>query len=379
MSDRLDAQITFLIEADRLKSVTRANNLIDQSRAENSAEHSWHAALAALIWLDDHDPALVTRAIRKLILHDLVEIDAGDHPIHLDHDQAAVERAEAKAAERLFSLLPEDLGAEFQGLWTRFEAHSLPQAKAVDYALPVMMVSHAETPWQDHHQIAVENVQTGRARLVADVLPPLDQTLRHHLGLPHVPDPIWAARCDFLAEADRLKSVTRATTLCDASRMENSGEHSWHLALFAMVLADHAPDGVDIDRVIRMLLLHDLVEIDAGDVPIYSQNSAPKDAIEEAELAAARRLFGLLPASQGAGLLALWQEFEAAQSPDAIFAKALDRFQPPIQNIASNGAGWRAYNPSFDMVQARVGTPIQKGAPALWAWVAPRIKSVLNS
>ncbi len=118
---RLDAQMAFLNEADRLKSVTRANNLLDQSRPENSAEHSWHAALAAMIWLVDEDAALQTRAIRKLILHDLVEIDAGDHPIHLSHDDAAVAADEARAAARLFGLLPPDLATDFHGLWTRFD------------------------------------------------------------------------------------------------------------------------------------------------------------------------------------------------------------------------------------------------------------------
>lgn len=379
MSARIQAQISFLIEADKLKSVTRASNLLDQSRAENTAEHSWHAALAAMIWLDDHPAEVVDRAIRKLILHDLVEIDAGDHPIHLDHDRSQVEQAENAAADRLFGLLPDDLNTEFSGLWSRFDAHALPLAKAVDYALPVLMVSAAPSPWPDHHRIALDNLTSGRALLVQREIPALHATLAHQIGLGAQPSPIWQARNAFLAEADRLKSINRATTLCDASRFENSGEHSWHLALYAMVLADHAPQGVQINRVIRMLLLHDLVEIDAGDVPIYASNAQIQAETEVAEIRAAERLFALLPEPQGAPLLKLWKEFEAASTPDAIFAKSLDRFQPPIQNIASNGAGWRAYNPSFDMVQARVGAPIQRGAPALWDWVAPQIQKVLGA
>lgn len=181
------------------------------------------------------------------------------------------------------------------------------------------------------------------------------------------------AQMAFLTEACRLKSVTRATTLCDASRPENSAEHSWHLALYALVLGEHAPGDVDIARVIKMLLLHDLVEIDAGDNPIYGQIDHAAVAASEQE--AADRIFGLLPADQATDLRALWDEFEAAQTPDAQFAKALDRFQPPNQNLASGGISWLEHDATLDKVETRVGTPIARGAPALWDWVAPRIRA----
>ncbi len=128
-----------------------------------------------------------------------------------------------------------------------------------------------------------------------------------------------AAQMAFLAEADRLKSVLRATTLADGSRPENSGEHSWHLALYALVLADQAGAGVSVDRVIRMLLIHDLVEIDVGDVPIHSANGTAHGSAEvlARERAAADRIFGLLPSDLRDDLRALWEEFEAAESPDA--------------------------------------------------------------
>ncbi|SDH94921.1 HD domain-containing protein [Lutimaribacter saemankumensis] len=181
------------------------------------------------------------------------------------------------------------------------------------------------------------------------------------------------AQMAFLTEACRLKSVTRATTLCDASRPENSAEHSWHLALYALVLGEHAPGDVDIARVIKMLLLHDLVEIDAGDNPIYGQ--VDHAAVAASEQEAADRIFGLLPADQATDLRALWDEFEAAQTPDAQFAKALDRFQPPNQNLASGGISWLEHDATLDKVETRVGTPIARGAPALWDWVAPRIRA----
>ena len=184
------------------------------------------------------------------------------------------------------------------------------------------------------------------------------------------------AQFAFLAEADRLKSVLRATTLGDGSRAENSGEHSWHLALYALVLADRADARVDIARVIKMLLIHDLVEIDVGDVPIHSANGQAhgSEAVALAESAAGTRIFGLLPPDIGAPLLALWKEFEAAETPDAVFAKSLDRVQPVMQNVASGGGTWTRYDVTYDQLEARVGAKIAKGAPGIWAWVQEKVR-----
>jgi putative hydrolases of HD superfamily len=183
------------------------------------------------------------------------------------------------------------------------------------------------------------------------------------------------AQFAFLNEADRLKSVLRATTLVDGSRPENSGEHSWHLALYALVLADQAAPGVDINRVIRMLLIHDLVEIDVGDVPIHSQNGQAHASVETvaAEQRAANRIFGLLPRDLEDDLRTLWDEFEAAETPDAVFAKSLDRVQPVMANLMSGGGTWVTYSVTAEQLDSRVGVKIAKGAPGLWAWV--RIKT----
>jgi putative hydrolase of HD superfamily len=180
-----------------------------------------------------------------------------------------------------------------------------------------------------------------------------------------------AAQFAFLNEADRLKSVLRATTLVDGSRRENSGEHSWHLTLYALILADQAAPGVDINRVIRMLILHDLVEIDVGDVPIHASGGQAhaSDATRAAEARAANRIFGLLPPDLGAPLRDLWEEFEASQTPDAIFAKSLDRVQPVMANLMSGGGTWTTYNVTAQQLDDRVGTKVARGAPALWAYV----------
>jgi putative hydrolases of HD superfamily len=180
----------------------------------------------------------------------------------------------------------------------------------------------------------------------------------------------------FLNEADRLKSVLRATTLCDGSRRENSGEHSWHLALYALVLADQAAAGVDISRVIKMLLIHDLVEIDVGDVPIHSAGGQAHGStdVQAAESRAADRILGLLPADLGKSFRALWDEFEAAQTPDAIFAKSLDRVQPVMANLQSGGGTWIEYKVTAEQLETRVGSKIAKGAPALWQWVREKTR-----
>jgi putative hydrolase of HD superfamily len=186
-----------------------------------------------------------------------------------------------------------------------------------------------------------------------------------------------AAQMAFLQEADRLKSVLRATTLCDGSRQENSGEHSWHLALYALVLGEQAGPGVSVDRVIRMLLLHDLVEIDVGDVPIHSANGTAHGSAEvlAAERAAAARIFGLLPPDQADAFRALWEEFEAAETPDAVFAKSLDRVQPVMQNLASGGGTWKTYGVTAEQLEARVGVKVARGAPRLWEWVRERTRT----
>jgi putative hydrolase of HD superfamily len=178
---------------------------------------------------------------------------------------------------------------------------------------------------------------------------------------------------EFLREMDKLKSVLRGTKLINKSRRENSAEHSWHIMLYAAVLAEHAGPDVDIARVLRMLLLHDIVEIDAGDAPIHGH--VDHAAMELKEAAAADRLFNLLPADQARAFRALWDEFEAATTPDAQFAKAIDRTQPPVGNLHSGGGSWIEYNVTMDQIDTRVGVPINRGAPVLWAWLHPLLSN----
>ena len=170
----------------------------------------------------------------------------------------------------------------------------------------------------------------------------------------------------FLSEIDRLKSVLRATGLMDGSRRENSAEHSWHLAMCAMVLAEHAPSDADVPRAVWMALLHDIVEIDAGDAFCYDE--AANVGKEERERCAAERIFGLLPDDQAVELRGLWAEFEAGRSADARFAVALDRLQPLLQNHGCAGGTWRRHGITRERVTRRM-EPIRTGVPALWPFV----------
>lgn len=170
----------------------------------------------------------------------------------------------------------------------------------------------------------------------------------------------------FLVEVDRLKLVLRRVPVMDASRLENSAEHSWHLAVAALVLAEHAGPEVDVNRVLRMVVVHDLVEIDAGDT--FAYDAAANVGRVEREILAAERLFGILPAAERDELRALWEEFEAGTTPTARFAIALDRLLPLLVNDRANGGSWREHGVSRPQVLARM-RPIEGAIPAFWPLV----------
>jgi len=169
-----------------------------------------------------------------------------------------------------------------------------------------------------------------------------------------------------IIEADRLKLVLRRTLISDASRHENSAEHSWQLALAAMTLAEHAAEDVDIARVMRMVIVHDLVEIDAGDT--FAYDAGANLGRVEREMRAADRLFGLLPGGQGAEMRALWEEFEEGRTATSRFAIALDRLLPLMLNDCTDGGSWRAHGVTRSQVLRRMA-PIEEAIPALWPLV----------
>jgi len=177
---------------------------------------------------------------------------------------------------------------------------------------------------------------------------------------------------DFILEIDKLKGVARKVRPLGQDRYENSAEHSWQIALLAASLAPYAESSVDIDRVIRMLLVHDIGEIDTGDTMVFVEGGWEER--KAAELAAVKRIFGLLPETQSAQLLALWEEFERGESADAGFANAADRAMPVLLNLANAGQSWRENGISYERVVDRVAPPIKAGCPALWDYLQGRLE-----
>lgn len=176
----------------------------------------------------------------------------------------------------------------------------------------------------------------------------------------------------FILELEKLKGVTRKVKPVGLDRYENSAEHSWQIAMLATALYPHAGGTVDLDRVIRMLLVHDIGEIDTGDTMVFVEEGA--EDRKKAERAAVRRIFETLPGGEGATFVALWEEFEDGITAEARFAHAADRAMPVLLNLANQGQSWRENGISHDRVVSKVGPSIQDGCPPLWAYLEPELE-----
>lgn len=175
---------------------------------------------------------------------------------------------------------------------------------------------------------------------------------------------------EFLVEIDKLKGVIRRSYVVEGTRRENTAEHSWHLVMMALVLSEHADEPVELLPVLQMLAVHDLVEIDAGDTYIFDTEGATSKA--EREQAAADRIFALLPADQGAHLRARWEEFEAGVTPEARFARSLDRLMPLLHNLETSGRSWQEHGIRPEQVR-QLNASIAQGSGTLWAYARDRI------
>lgn len=167
----------------------------------------------------------------------------------------------------------------------------------------------------------------------------------------------------FIKEIDKLKYIQRKTKLFNSDRHENDAEHSWHLAMMAMVLAEHSDKPIDVLKVVKMVLIHDIVEIDAGDVFIY--DTVKNHTNTDEELLAAKRIFGLLPEEQAKEFIAIWQEFEDGQTDEAKFAKTMDRFEPLLQNTSNSGGTWAEFNVPYQKVYEKK-VAIKDGSSTIW-------------
>lgn len=170
---------------------------------------------------------------------------------------------------------------------------------------------------------------------------------------------------NFIMEVDKLKEIFRQSIVSSGSRRENDAEHSWHIALMAILLSEHANERVDVLRVVKMLLLHDIVEIDAGDTYNYDEEALLDK--RQREEAAAKRLFGLLPNDQRDEFMELWEEFERRATPESRYAAALDRLQPMLLNYMTKGKSWIDHGITSDMV-FRKNRHIEEGSEALWGF-----------
>lgn len=186
-----------------------------------------------------------------------------------------------------------------------------------------------------------------------------------------------ARQIEFIAECDRLKEIFRQTVNTHSRRAENDAEHSWHLCLCVIVLAEHANvRTLDVLRVLKMIIVHDLVEIDAGDTFAYDVAAMANQ--HEREAIAADRIFGLLPPDQAAEFRALWDEFEAKTTPEAKFATAVDRFQPMLLNCRSQGAAWNRHGITHDRVVAR-NRHIADGCDPLWQYAEKMLQDIVDA
>lgn len=178
---------------------------------------------------------------------------------------------------------------------------------------------------------------------------------------------------EFILEVDKLKHVLRRSRLIANQRFENSAEHSWHIALMAMLLAEYSNEPIDLLHTLKMLLIHDIVEIDAGDTFAYGDQAGKS----ESEATAAARIFGLLPVDQRDELMALWREFEDRVTPEARFANAVDRLMPVLHNLHTGGGSWRDHQVILDQVIQRVA-PIGDGSQPLWEFLEPQLRAAVQ-
>lgn len=167
----------------------------------------------------------------------------------------------------------------------------------------------------------------------------------------------------FIKEIDKIKYIQRKTKLFNSNRHENDAEHSWHLAMMAMVLAEHSDKKIDILKVLKMVLIHDIVEIDAGDTFLYDTTKNHVNTEEEGM--AAKRIFGILPQNQAEEFITLWEEFEEGVSDDAKFAKSMDKFEPLLQNASNNGGTWAEFNVPYEKVYEKK-KEIKNSAISIW-------------
>jgi putative hydrolases of HD superfamily len=180
---------------------------------------------------------------------------------------------------------------------------------------------------------------------------------------------------DFIIEIDKLKYIQRKTKLFNSNRNKNDAEHSWHLAMMAIVLSQHSDFQIDILKVLKMVLIHDIVEIDSGDIFIY--DTTKNHSNTEEERIAAKRIFGLLPKEQAEEFMLIWEEFEVGNTNEAKFAKAMDKFEPLLQNVSNNGGAWTEFGIDYSKVYEK-SVSIEEASKSIWEYTEELINDSVN-
>lgn len=346
-------RLRFFLATDALKETRRANWIYSSARFETVAEHNWHTLLLAMLLADAAPEDVDHNHVRDLlIVHDLVEVYAGDTPIWDDVARATEAEREHAAGERLMALLPDDIFPRFDPLWREYQAQETAEARfgrAIDTLHPVLM-SWSEGG-QGHSNGAITPAKLiERKRPTIERYPLLWELVTHVIQQAvdrgSLPSDAAVRRRDVAREADgstmsglherlafflatdRLKEERRANFILAHPRQESVAEHCWHVSLLAMLLADCASGGVDIDRVADLLIVHDLVEVYAGDTRIDDLEGQSTAAVREA--AAATQLLALLPEPSRLRFARLIDEFQRQQSEEARFARAIDTLHPTM-------------------------------------------------
>ena len=391
--EHLLQQVAFIHEIDKIKYIQRKTRLFNSDRNENDAEHSWHLAVMAIVLAQHSNESIDTlKVIKMLLIHDVVEIDAGDIFLYdtvLNHDNTEAER---KAAERIFGLLPAEQATELTAIWEEFEAGETPEARfarSMDRLEPLLQnVSNKGGTWREYNvgydQVVQKKsiIKQGSQVLWAFAKTLIDESAEkgflekrikeegqtgrpqeQYLNIATIDFEHLLQQVAFIHEIDKIKYIQRKSRLFNSDRNENDAEHSWHLAVMAIILAQHSNESIDILKVVKMLLIHDVVEIDAGDIFLYDTVLSHDNT--EAERKAAERIFGLLPPEQATELIAIWEEFEVGETPEAKFARSMDRLEPLLQNVSNNGGAWREHNVKYEQIMQKNGV-IQYGSHTLW-------------
>ncbi len=182
---------------------------------------------------------------------------------------------------------------------------------------------------------------------------------------------------NFIKEIDKLKYIQRKTKLFNSDRHENDAEHSWHLAMMSLVLAEYSNQDIDILKVLKMVLIHDLVEIDAGDTFLFDTQKNHTNTTDET--IAAKRIFGLLPPDQAQAYISLWKEFEDVITPEAKFAKAIDRFEPVLQNVSNKGGTWKEFNVPYKTIYNKLKNNMINGSKILWNFTEKKLNHLFTN